>query len=272
MAAMRLTHTHLVLAPAERVWALTEDLESWPTLTPTMTSVQRLDAGALRVGSTARVTQPRQRPATWTVTTLEPPRQLTWEAAALGTRLVAGHHVEPVDGGCRTTLTLDLEGGTAPVLSRLAGGTLRSALATENDGFRRAAEGRVRPRFVDEHATLLDVPLRDAWGAVRAWVDRLLVRGEGSRLALLLGAEPRAGFSIVEEEPPHLLGLAGRHRFSRYALDLRLEEAEAGTRVSAVTYADFPGPRGAAYRAAVVGSRGHVLAVRRMLDQIGRSV
>ena len=38
--------------------------------------------------------------------------------------------------------------------------------------------------------------------------------------------------------------------------------------MTAVTYADFPGPRGRAYRAAVIGSRGHVVAVRRILAAI----
>ena len=93
-------------------------------------------------------------------------------------------------------LVLAIFGPTASGKSAVA-----EALATEDDGFRRAAEGRVRPRFVDEHATVLDVPLRDAWGAARAWVDRLLVRGEGSRLALLLGAEPRAGRQLAERQP-----------------------------------------------------------------------
>ncbi len=68
-----------------------------------------------------------------------------------------------------------------------------------------------------------------------------------------------------------MLSLAGRHRFSRYVLDFRVEpDGDGGSVVTAVTYADFPGPRGAVYRTLVVGSRGHVLAVRRMLTGIRR--
>jgi hypothetical protein len=48
--------------------------------------------------------------------------------------------------------------------------------------------------------------------------------------------------------------------------------AGSGCEVGLVTYADFPGPHGRAYRAAVVGSRGHVLAVRRMLAAIREAV
>jgi hypothetical protein len=38
--------------------------------------------------------------------------------------------------------------------------------------------------------------------------------------------------------------------------------------VTAVTYAAFPGPRGFAYRTLVIGSRGHAVAVHRMLSAI----
>jgi carbon monoxide dehydrogenase subunit G len=266
---VRLAHQLLVQAPAERVWALTEDIESWPRLTPTMRRVERLDDGPLRVGSTATVTQPRLRPARWRVTELEPPRRFVWETETLGTRIVAGHHVEPAGEGCRNTLTLDVTGRGATVLGGLAGRALRSALATENDGFRRAAEGLERPRFVDEHRTTVPASPDRAWQAVRQYAAALASRQPSRAVAGLLDLEPAPGFEIREELPPRLLSLGGRHRFSRYALDFRLAAADGGaTVVSAVSYADFPGPHGLAYRTVVVGSRGHVLAVRRMLDRI----
>jgi hypothetical protein len=265
---VRLTAEADVLAPIERVWSLTEDIEAWPAVTPTMTSVERLDDGPLRAGSRARVVQPRQRPAVWRVRTVEPPRGFLWEATTSGMRLVAGHHLTEVDGGTRNLLVLDVLGAGGPVLGRLAGPLMRRALVTENDGFRRAAEGRDRPTYVDEHTGDLDVPVTRAWDAVRGYVDDLLARGEESRLTGLLATEPPAGFEVAEELPPHLVSLSGRHRFSDYVLDLRVSPHGAGSRVTAVTYADFPGVRGTAYRAAVVGSRGHVVAVRRILSAV----
>lgn len=266
---MRLTHETDVLAPVERLWSLTEDLEAWPAVTPTMTSVERLDDGPLRAGSRARVVQPRQRPATWRVRAVEPPHVLVWETTTAGVRLVAGHHLTEVEGGTRVLLVLDVLGGGGAVLGRVGGPLLRRALATESDGFRRAAENLDRPAYVDEHSTTLDVPVARAWEAVRRFADDLLERGTGSRLAALLAADPSAGFAVVDEQAPHLLSLAGRHRFSDYVLDLRVSRREERSRVTAVTYADFPGLRGRAYRGAVVGSRGHALAVRRILAGIG---
>jgi uncharacterized protein YndB with AHSA1/START domain len=265
---VRLTAETDVLAPIERVWSLIEDVEAWPTITPTMTTVERLDDGPLRAGSRARVVQPRQRPATWRVRSVEPPHTFVWEATTSGMQLVAGHHLGEVEGGTRNLLVLDALGGGGAVVGRAVAPLLRRALATENDGFRRAAEGLARPTYVDEHSVTLAAPVPRAWEAVRGYADDLLARGEQSRLTGLLATEPPAGFEVAEEQRPHLLSLAGRHRFSEYVLDLRVRRHGDGSRVTAVTYADFAGARGRAYRAAVIGSRGHVVAVRRILAAI----
>jgi hypothetical protein len=267
---VRLTAETDVLAPPERVWSLTEDVEGWPSLTPTMTAVERLDRGPLRAGSRARVVQPRQRPAVWRVRSVEPPHGFVWETTISGLHLVAGHHLTGVDGGTRLLLVLDVSGtGGAAVVGRIAAPVLRRALALESDGFRRAAEELARPAYVDEHSVTLDATVPQAWAAVRAYVEDLLTRGEESRLTGLLATDPPAGFAVAGVQAPHLLSLAGRHRFSDYVLDLRVSPRDGRSRVTAVTYADFPGARGRAYRAAVVGSRGHVLAVRRILAGIG---
>jgi len=265
---VRLTHETDILAPPERVWSLTEDLAGWPGITPTMTSVERLDHGPLRAGSRARVVQPRQRPTIWWVRSVEPPRAFVWETTTAGMQLVAGHHLSEVEGGTRNLLVLDVLGTRAPVVGRLAAPMMGRALATENDGFRRAAEGLVRPPYVDDHGTSVAVPVDRAWAAVRAFVDDLLAPGSASRLTGLLATDPPDGFAVTEEQAPHLLSLAGRHRFSDYVLDLRVSPRDGGSRVTAVTYAAFPGPRGRAYRAAVIGSRVHVVAVRRILAAI----
>ena len=78
------------------------------------------------------------------------------------------------------------------------------------------------------------------------------------------------GFRVVTAEPPRLVVVAGRHRFSRYGIVFRVEPAAAGCRVRAETRAVFPGPHGALYRLAVIGSRGHVLVTRRLLGQVAR--
>lgn len=131
----------LIAAPLDVVWGLTVDVESWPELTPTITSVRRLDAGELRLGSQARIVQPRQRPAVWTVTEFEPHRRFAWGTTVLGVRMVGTHVLEPTDdGGTRNTLLLDLDGFGAGLLGRIVGGAMRHAIHTENQGFRRRAE------------------------------------------------------------------------------------------------------------------------------------
>lgn len=75
---------------------------------------------------------------------------------------------------------------------------------------------------------------------------------------------PRSGFENSHEVSQEYLRLSGRHRFSRYWLVFALgDDVDGTTVVSARTFADFPGRLGRAYRGLVIGSRIHVLAVRR---------
>ncbi len=140
---MHATHTLLIDAPLEIVWRLTLDIERWPSISPTMNAVERLDEGPLRVGTRARVSQPMMRPAVWTVTDLVPGVRFVWETHTMGARLVGGHHVEAVGDRCRNTLTLDVDGWSAPVLALVAGRQMRRALEAENAGFATAARAEV---------------------------------------------------------------------------------------------------------------------------------
>ena len=142
---MHLENAITIAVPVDRVWELTIDIERWPTLTPTILSVERLDGGELRIGSSARVRQPRMPLAVWTVTELEPLSRFVWEARILGSRFVGGHHLTSTSDGTQNTLTLDVNGWTTGLLSLAAGSAMRQAIATENEGFRRAAVSAERP-------------------------------------------------------------------------------------------------------------------------------
>ncbi len=68
-----------------------------------------------------------------------------------------------------------------------------------------------------------------------------------------------------------MLALEGQHRFSRYGLVFRLEETkDERTLLRAETRAEFPGLKGRVYRALVIGTRGHVMVVNRMLRAVRR--
>jgi hypothetical protein len=116
-------------------------------------------------------------------------------------------------------------------------------------------------------------------------VDRDLARSPAAAYARLVGCEPSSssgprpltpgstipGFRVVNATAPAVFVLEGRHRFSRYALTFRLDTSSpASTRITAETRAEFPGVLGGAYRLLVIGTRGHVVAVRRLLGAVRR--
>lgn len=137
---MRIEHRIEIVAPVTRVWELTLDVESWPEHTPTMTSVERLDTGPLAVGSRVRIKQPGQRARVWTVTELEPEQRFTWSTRAMGTTMTGSHLVAATDVGTTNTLVVEIEGGLAPLVGVLVRRPVARAIATENQGFKAAAE------------------------------------------------------------------------------------------------------------------------------------
>jgi uncharacterized membrane protein len=139
---MRWTETVLIDAPVAVVWRLTTDVEGWPAISPTITTVERLDDGPLRVGSRARIKQPGQPTAVWTVTEFEPDAGFSWRTVRPGLVLTGTHRVTAEPKGCRNTLHLDASGPLSRPLGLLLGGVFRKVLRTENAGFKAAAERR----------------------------------------------------------------------------------------------------------------------------------
>ncbi|GAA1401381.1 hypothetical protein GCM10009662_24540 [Catellatospora coxensis] len=129
----------MIDAPADVVWALTADVEQWPATTPTMTRVVRLDEGPLRLGSQARIKQPGQAEAVWTVTAYDEGRGFSWQTTVMGLTMIGSHLVEPVGDGCRNTLGIEVRGRGAGLFWALLGPLLRRAVRTENRGFRDTA-------------------------------------------------------------------------------------------------------------------------------------
>jgi hypothetical protein len=105
-----------------------------------MTVVERLDDGPLRVGSSARVKQPGQRAKVWTVTAVEPGRRFAWRSRVFGTDMTGTHTLHPTEQGTANTLTIDMAGRGSGLVGRVMGRQIHKSLATENAGFKRAAE------------------------------------------------------------------------------------------------------------------------------------
>ncbi|MFF9627231.1 hypothetical protein [Streptomyces griseosporeus] len=139
--------------------------------------------------------------------------------------------------------------------------------------------------FVDAHTTEVAADAGTVWHTLGAALDRSF-SGRSTAVARALGCADAApsgprplvrgatlgGFRVTAADPGRELALLGRHRFSTYALVFHLTETPSGgTRVRAETWARFPGPAGAVYRAMVIGTGGHKVAVRRMLSSVRRS-
>jgi hypothetical protein len=130
----------MIEASVDDVWRLTLDVTNWPAITPTVTRVVRLDDGPLRVGSRARIKQPRQPEAVWVVTRIEEGREFTWQTKRPGLTMVGSHRLEPVGSGCRNTLTIELTGPASGLFGRVLAPLVKGTIETENTSFRRAAE------------------------------------------------------------------------------------------------------------------------------------
>lgn len=138
--------------------------------------------------------------------------------------------------------------------------------------------------YVDEHSITVEAAPERTWELLIGMLGRL-----GSSVPLpmnrALGLEPPTrngswrgdaqsgdsipGFRVEASEPSKRLELRGGHRFSKYALIFELEPSkQGGTKLSAQTWADFPGFTGRIYRAMVISSRGHRVAVWHMLRQV----
>jgi hypothetical protein len=113
--------------------------------------------------------------------------------------------------------------------------------------------------YIDEHATTILADAATCWSALL----QVMCRDPEDPSTVPIG------FRLESAEPPVRFALRGHHPFSRYRLVFTLtDEGPGRTRVAAQTWAVFPGVRGMVYRALVIGSGAHRVAVRRMLNRV----
>lgn len=141
---MDITDTLEIAAPVDEVWALTVDIERWPAMTPTVSSVERLGDKPLGLGSQARLEQPGMLPAVWTVTDFDPGRLFAWETKLATVTLRGIHRLEQTEAGCRNTLAVEMSGLGSGILRAVGRRRLANTIATENRGFKRTAEAAAK--------------------------------------------------------------------------------------------------------------------------------
>jgi uncharacterized membrane protein len=134
-----------VAASQDRVWEVLVDVERWPEWTDSVSSVRRLDAGPLAVGSRVEVSQPRIPTGTYTVTAMEPGSAFTWEQRQPGSTVSAHHECAQLpDGGTRVKLRVVMSGAVGGVVGRLYRKLTERYLAMEAAGLKARAEGIAR--------------------------------------------------------------------------------------------------------------------------------
>jgi hypothetical protein len=114
--------------------------------------------------------------------------------------------------------------------------------------------------YIDEHVMTVQADRAAAWSAlVRMWCqDPHDPSTVGSPF-----------FWLHEAAPRRRRALDGEHPFSVYMLVFELaDEGPQRTRLAARTWGRFPGISGWTYRALVIGTGVHRVAVRRMLRRI----
>jgi hypothetical protein len=139
--------------------------------------------------------------------------------------------------------------------------------------------------FIDEHSATVAASPDQTWKALAEVVagsnagrlGGLVARGLDCVPSDAAGEIPAIGstipgFIVTRSVCPAALALMGEHRFSRYALVFTISErlGEDAVELSAQTRAVFPGHAGRLYRMLVIGTRGHVLAVRAILRTVRR--
>ena len=141
---MRFEATIEVAAPAQLVFDVYSDVERWPEWTESVTSVQRLDEGPFRVGSRARINQPRLPTAEWEVVELLPGQSFNWVARGPGIRTTGIHAVSGEGEPVTVTATVEQAGPLGPVLGFLTKGLTERYLQMEVRGLKAHCEMRRR--------------------------------------------------------------------------------------------------------------------------------
>ena len=144
----KIEHRIGVRAPADAIWAVIADIESWPDWNPIYTRAQ----GALRIGSplNLEVALPGQRPRSIRPVILDwiPNEQIHWRLNALGGLVKTTRYleIEPLsDVGCIFAHGEVFDGPLGPAAMRNLRRAIRSGFAAMSEAVKARAEATWRP-------------------------------------------------------------------------------------------------------------------------------
>lgn len=137
---------------------------------------------------------------------------------------------------------------------------------------------------IDEHSIEIDAPAEATWAALFPTLSETLGGRFSRAITTRLDGSPTEvagdlhhpggtlpGFVVCRSIAPVMFAMIGSHRFANYAIVIRIDLLPGQrSRARLESRADFPGAKGRLYKALVVGTRGHVIAVRMILRILKR--
>lgn len=132
-------------APAQLVWEVFSDVESWPEWTASVTSLVARDGAGLAIDKRFAIKQPGMSKLVWKVSEIDPGSSWTWVQRSPGVRVSARHWVIPQPGG-RTLVRqqLDQRGVLGALVGRLMVKKTKRFLELEAQGLKARSEQLIR--------------------------------------------------------------------------------------------------------------------------------
>lgn len=129
-----------IAATPERVWDIFFAVEHWPEWTESISSVERLEPGPLKIGSRTKIKQPKFPVALWEVTELVDGEFFEWVATGPGVRTTAGHRVMADGDGAIAISTVVQAGPVGRLIGLVSKKLSNRYLAMEGAGLKVRAE------------------------------------------------------------------------------------------------------------------------------------
>ena len=136
---MRYETTVDINAPVDAIWSVLSDVATWPEWTQSIRDVELLAPQPLRLGSRARVRQPKLPTAVWEVTDFQPGRSFTWVNRSPGMTSTGVHEIVGTADQPRVRLMID-QSGPLSFLARPFLPLTRKYVAMEAAGLKKRCE------------------------------------------------------------------------------------------------------------------------------------
>lgn len=125
------------------MWKVLTDIETWPEITGSISSLEYLEGSTVAVGSRVAVKQPRLPRTVWRVTEVVEQTRFIWVAEGPGFRTTAGHEIA---AGAAVELTVWIEqaGPIGTLVGWLSRSLTQRYIEMESVGIKQRSEEQAR--------------------------------------------------------------------------------------------------------------------------------